>query len=67
MCIRDRDKDEYLSNKNEKGSYDPVFYVPAEARWEAIAILSLIHIFGVRDGGTPESRIKDITADDVFI
>ena len=34
----EEDKDEYLSNKNEKGSYDPVFYVPAEARWEAIAI-----------------------------
>ena len=31
----EEDKDEYLSNKNEKGSYDPVFYVPAEARWEA--------------------------------
>lgn len=23
----EEDKDEYLSNKNEKGSYDPVFYV----------------------------------------
>ena len=34
----EEDKDEYLSNKNEKGSYDPVFYVPAEARWEATAL-----------------------------
>lgn len=33
----EEDKDEYLSNRNESGSYDPIFYVPAEARWSVIA------------------------------
>ena len=37
----EEDKDEYLSNKNEKGSYDPVFYVPPEAVAELAITLAL--------------------------
>ncbi len=33
----EEDKDEYLSNQNANGGYDPIFYVPAEARWSVIA------------------------------